>query len=635
MAGGGGGRPLLRTYAWLIVAMTVVTILATTALVVLRPSTYSASSSVVVDAAPSAGTPVLVDMGTEREIARSGDVAARAAEQLGLPSDTAAKGLSVSVPIDGTFLTISYSAASPQNALAGARAFTQAYIDYRNEQGPPAPTAKRITAPRLPTEPNGTNFPLVIGLSLLLGAMIGVGTALVWDKITDRLRGVEDTEAITGLPVLASVPLLKTRKRNRMALADPPRPGAEALGYLTSQLMHVMTTRRATSALVTSPSPGAGKTTMAVSVATSLARVGKNVVLVDLLNGSTPLHRALRTHEVEGLRVLTYGAVAAQGAVSFNVEELHLLLGRLTKTADFVVIDAPTVLGAPDTALLADRVDAVLLVVDLRYGLRADAAAAVSALSLVEHKLVGCVTNRPRRRPHRLRWSTRPRALLHRPTPRDVPEGQEVAEPAATETPELESRPAREVSAQPSSDAGLGILRWSEPRNGDGDDRHELGGEETPIEAAGHEVPIDLEEAEATYDPDEAELGSDLAAQSDGGDDSDHALYPAEVGSEYGGYGAASGITHWDNDALDTDGHIDHEIDPEIDPEYDSDGHDPEEGLSEDDEGIGHDSEGHADLEARQVDDDAHKDHPKGDVNGLSSRSGTGQGKIGARRPRR
>jgi succinoglycan biosynthesis transport protein ExoP len=630
MAGGGGGRPLLRTYAWLIVAMTVVTVLAATALVVLRPSTYSASSKVLVTAAPSAGTPVLVDMGTEREIALSGEVAARAAEQLGLPPDTAAHGLSVSVPIDGTFLTISYSAASAQKALAGATAFTQAYIDYRNAQVPPAPTTKRITSPRLPTEPNGTNFPLVIGLSLLLGAMIGVGTALVWDKTTDRLRGVEDTEAITGLPVLASVPLLKTRKRNRMALADPPRPGAEALGYLTSQLMHVMTTRQATSALVTSPSPGAGKTTMAVSVATSLARVGKNVVLVDLLNGSTPLHRALRTHELEGLRVLTYGTVAAQGAVSFNVEELHLLLGRLTKTADFVVIDAPTVLGAPDTALLADRVDAVLLVVDVRYGLRADAAAAVSALSLVEHKLVGCVTNRPPRRPHRLRWSTRPRALLHRPARREVPEGQE-AEPPATEAPELESRPAPGVSAQPSGDAGLGILRWSEPLDGDGADRRELDGEETTIEAAGHEVPIDLDEAEATHDSDAAELGSDLAAQSDGGEDSDHALHPAEVGSEYGGHGAASGITHWDNEALDTDGHIDHEIDPE----YDSDGHDPEEGLSEDDEGMGHDSEGHADLEARQVDDDAHQDHPKGEVNGLSSRSGTGQGKIEARRPRR
>jgi Mrp family chromosome partitioning ATPase len=505
MVGGGVGRPLLRTYAWLIVTMTVVTILTATALVTLRPTMYTSSAKVTVTAAPSAGTPVPVDMATQREIALSGDVAAGAAEQLGLPPDTAANGLSVSVPIEGEVLAISYSAASPREALAGARAFAQAYIDYRNELGPPI--ASIITHPTLPTDPIGTNYPLVIGLSLLLGAMIGVGAALVWDKTTDRLRNVEDTEASTGLPVLASIPLLKSKKRNRTtALAGPPAPGAEALGYLTSQLMHVMTTRRATSVLVTSPSPGAGKTTMAVSVATSLARVGKDVVLVDVLNGSTPLHQALRTHDLEGLRVITGGTDAAQGAASFNLEDLRLLLGRVAKTADVVVIDAPTVLGAPDTALLADEVDVVVLVVDLRYGLRADAVAAVTALNHVEDKLVGCVTNRPRRQRRRLRWSIRPR----RPAPRDVPEDQR-AEPTQTEASEMESRPARAVSGQPSSDAGLGILRWSERRNGD---------EDQPTYDSDETEPAD-DHNDHEYDPDTYEIEESLHEDAGRGHDSD------------------------------------------------------------------------------------------------------------------
>jgi Mrp family chromosome partitioning ATPase len=510
MVGGGGGRPLLRTYAWLIVTMTVVTILTATALVTLRPTMYESSASVVVAAAPSAGTPVPVDMATEREIALSGEVASRAAEQLGLPPDTAANGLSVSVPIDGDLLNINYSAASPREALAGATAFTQAYIDYRNGSDPPAPMASIITDPTLPTAPTGTNYPLVIGLSLLLGAMIGVGAALVWDKTTDRLRNVEDTEASTGLPVLASIPLLKPRKRNRTATLDgPPAPGAEALGYLTSQLMHAMTTRRATSVLVTSPSPGAGKTTMAVSVATSLAKVGRDVVLVDVLNGSTPLHHALRTHDLEGLRVITRGTGAAQDAASFNLEELQRLLGRLTKTADVVVIDAPTVLGAPDTALLADGVDAVVLVVDLRYGLRADAVAAVAALNHVEDKLVGCVTNRPRRQRRRVRWSIRPR----RPTPRDVPEGQQ-AEPAETEAPELESRPTRAVSAQPSSDEGLGILRWSERRNGDEDEAIYDSDETEPADDhTDHEYDPDTSEIEEGFHEDDEVIDHDSEAR--------------------------------------------------------------------------------------------------------------------------
>jgi len=243
-----------------------------------------------------------------------------------------------------------------------------------------------------------------------------------------------------------------------------------------------------------------------VSVATSLAKVGRDVVLVDVLNGSTPLHHALRTHDLEGLRVITRGTSAGQGAASFNLEELQRLLGRLTKTADVVVIDAPTVLGAPDAALLADGVDAVVLVVDLRYGLRADAVAAVAALNHVEHKLVGCVTNRPRRQRRRLRWSMRTR----RRAPRDVPEGQR-AEPAETEAPELESRPARAVSAQPSSDAGLGILRWSERRNGDEDEAMYDSDETEPVD----------DHNDHEYDPDNYEIEESLHEDEGKGHDSD------------------------------------------------------------------------------------------------------------------
>jgi succinoglycan biosynthesis transport protein ExoP len=461
--GEGDGRALLRTYAWLIVSITVVTVLAATTVAALRPATYTSFSKVVVNNAKSPlGAPVSTlepNMGTQREVVLSGEVASRAAGRLGLPPNVAAAGLSVSVPIDTTTLEISYTARSPQAAFKGAKAFTRAYIIFHDETDQET-VAEVITKPALSTQPNSTNFALVIGLSLVLGAMIGIGTALVWDRISDRLRGVQDTEARTGIPVLASVPLLRSRKGNRVA-ALAGTPGEEALGYLTVQLMHTLTARGATSALVTSPSRGAGKTTMAVSVATSLARMGKNVVLVDVLNGSSPLHHALQAHQLEGLRVVTCGADAVPGALSFDLEDMHLLLDRLTKTADVVLLDAPTVLGAPDTALLAEQVDAVLLVVDLRYGFRADATAAVAALSHVEDKLVGCVTNRPRRQQNGFRLSGWRRTRSERRPTSDVPTRPQIARPA-TEAPQSTSELPRAAPAQEPSDAGLGILRWSE-----------------------------------------------------------------------------------------------------------------------------------------------------------------------------
>jgi capsular polysaccharide biosynthesis protein len=153
------GRPVQRWYAWLIVTVTVVTIVAAITIVALRSSTYSSSSSVVVKSARTSGTPFRPDMRTEQQIALSGEVASRAARQLGLPPEVALRGLSVSVPIEGSsILNISYSAATPQQALKGAVAFTRAYITYRNETG--APVAQLIAPPTVPTQPSGTDWNL-------------------------------------------------------------------------------------------------------------------------------------------------------------------------------------------------------------------------------------------------------------------------------------------------------------------------------------------------------------------------------------------------------------------------------------------------------------------------------------------
>jgi tyrosine-protein kinase len=568
LVGAAGDRPLLRTYAWLILTITLVTMAAATTIVALRPSTYASSSSVVVEPESTTGTPLEPDMGTEQQIALSGEVATRAAARLGLPPDAAADGLSVSVPIETNALEITYSAGSPQEAFQGAKAFTKAYVTYRNEQTIGPDVARVITHPTFPSAPSSTNFPLVIGLSLVLGAMIGVGTALVWDKTTDRLRSVEDTEALTGLPVLASVPRLKSGKPNRMASrGGAPTLGAEALGYLTVQLTHVMTTRRASSVLVTSPSPGAGKTTMAVSVATALARLGKNVVFVDVLNGTTPLHQKLRAHDLDGLRVVTCETDAAQGAVNFNLEDLALLLAELTPSADLVVVDAPTVLGAPDTPMLAELVDAVLLVVDLRYGRRDDATAAVSALSHVDHKLVGFVANRPRRQPRGLL-----RTLTDRPTRSDVPESREAKAPVVA-APELQFGPGQAADAQSSNDAGLGILRRSERPNGDVEERQQRARRETSLEFADHDVQTGRDGNQAMRDSDEPELGSDIEAQADAsGDHPDEGGYSTEFESEYAQYGAGSDIMRGDDDLSDVDDHIDHD--------YDTDTYEIDEGIS-------------------------------------------------------
>ncbi|MDX6309262.1 MAG: polysaccharide biosynthesis transport protein [Nocardioidaceae bacterium] len=436
----GEHRGLLRTHIVLIGLVTFLTLAGTMLAIVHRPAHYVSTAKVLVrPESIGGGAPVVPSMGTERQVAESGKVAKLASTRLGLSPRTAIADLSVGVEVDTNVLDISYSASTPNLARQGAGVFSRAYVAIRDQgshtlpatpgtkTAPAAapPVASIITAATLPTAPAKPNYPLLLGLSLMVGLMLGAGCAFVWDRLSGRLRGSGDVEAQTGLPVLASVPKLRAGlPEDIVVLANPPVPGAKAYGHLTARIMHLLEAREASSLLVTSPSKGAGKTSVAVNLAASLAALGKQTVLVsmdggslklhecfgldrepgllDVLHGTTSLARALHTTRFPGIKVLTSGTVPDNGTAPLNIEDLALLVGRLSMSGEVVIFDGPSVLANPETALVAAMVDLVVLVVDMKRGSRADAAAAVSLLGDVKDSVVGVVANRPgrRHRPH-------------------------------------------------------------------------------------------------------------------------------------------------------------------------------------------------------------------------------------------
>ena len=407
----GGG--LLRTYLWLVLATIALTVVAALLALGEQERTYTSTAQVVVNPEMTAGgAPILPQMGTERAKVESGDVAAAAAERIGTDVETASEGLSVTVPVDTNVLAISYTAADADQARKGAEAFTREYVDYRNADSK-VRVAEVISEAELP-EASPPNYPLVGGLALVAGLVLGVAAAFAWDRTRDRLRGTADVRQATGLPVLASVP----RARSGSDPLAPPVRIRQAFGYLAAQLTSLTENkRRDVAVLVTSPRSGAGTTTVAAQTAIALAELGRDVVLVsadvqrpslprlfgvdnvpgltEVLDGVCTLERALHTTGTPGLRLLAAGA-SPGATVRFNLEDLELLIGRLSGDG-IVVIEAPPVLEAPQCVALADRVDLAVLVTDQRPGSRSDAAAAVEILGRTDARLAGCVVNTPRR----------------------------------------------------------------------------------------------------------------------------------------------------------------------------------------------------------------------------------------------
>ncbi len=424
---------LLRTYAWLVLLTTVVSVGAAIVTAAARPVGYTSTAEVVVTAEESDRTALRPDMGTERTIARSGVVAGRAAEVLGSDPMTAVEGLEVTVVLESSALRISYSAASPEAARAGAKAFAYGYISYRNSRSA-TQVVTLVTPANLPHVGSRGGLPVVLLLGLLAGLTVGLGAAWLWDRLADRLRHADELTRLTGLPVLMTLP----RWAGTAGAIAPGSSAREPFAYISARLGSLLRQPGGRTVVVTSPRAGAGTTSVACGTAVAMARQGKDVVLVAAhLEGLLP-EEVLNTRAASGLRQVLRGECSVDQALhSTHVPHLRVLpsggegpgrleLGALATSLrrlgpqTHVVVDAPPLLASADSLLLADTADAVVLVADLRTGTRADVREAWEMLQGVEPgTLLGWVVNRPPR--HRPREATSETADLSDPAPAAAP----------------------------------------------------------------------------------------------------------------------------------------------------------------------------------------------------------------------
>jgi tyrosine-protein kinase len=146
---GPGGSDLRRelrvlwAHRWLILATTVVMVGLAAAYTFLKTPIYTATAKTLIKptgvnlADLGAGGAIrLISPETEAEVATSQEVALVAAATLGSDAtpETLLKHVSVSVPANAQILEMHYSDPLPEKARAGAQAFADAYLVYRQEQ---------------------------------------------------------------------------------------------------------------------------------------------------------------------------------------------------------------------------------------------------------------------------------------------------------------------------------------------------------------------------------------------------------------------------------------------------------------------------------------------------------------------
>ncbi|MEM7278564.1 MAG: polysaccharide biosynthesis tyrosine autokinase [Pseudomonadota bacterium] len=268
---------------------------------------------------------------------------------------------------------------------------------------------------------------MLVLLSLILGAFLGVAFALLRNALH---RGVYDPEVVEeefGLPVFAVIPHSGTegkleRKRgpgttmsSLLAVEQPSDMALESIRNIRTSLRFGGMNPTNNVILISGPGPGVGKSFVSANFAVVLANAGEKVLLVDgdLRKGS--LHRQLGMQRKVGISQLASGDLALADAIQqTSIERLDFLangvwpdtplervlgsdfrqsLLRLAAKYDRVIIDSPPALAVSDAMILGQLAGIAFVVLKAGAHPIREIAQCVRRLSRAKVNLCGFLFN--------------------------------------------------------------------------------------------------------------------------------------------------------------------------------------------------------------------------------------------------
>ncbi|MDJ0753049.1 MAG: polysaccharide biosynthesis tyrosine autokinase [Ardenticatenaceae bacterium] len=258
-------------------------------------------------------------------------------------------------------------------------------------------------------------------LAAAVGGMIALGFIFLIDFLDNSVKSPTQVQEELGLSSIGVVSFIKSEEDSpagRLITHHAPRaPISEAFRMLRTNLEFSSIDEKIQRLIVTSPSPGEGKSTTTANLATVLAQSGNRVILIDsdlrrpsqhkifdvpnnqglttaLLDSETPVSFHWQNTIVPGLRLMTSGPLPPNPAELLNSQRLSHILDDLHKEADIIIIDTPPILTVTDAAILAPKANGVVLVAQIGSTALDALAHAAQIIVKGEANLYGIVLNR-------------------------------------------------------------------------------------------------------------------------------------------------------------------------------------------------------------------------------------------------
>jgi len=199
---------------------------------------------------------------------------------------------------------------------------------------------------------------------------------------------------------------------------DPKSPISEAFRTLRTNIKFSSLDKPLKTILITSPISQAGKSSISINLALTIAQDKNKVILVDSDLRKPMIHKLFKQDNKIGLTnilvedkkikevirkmsdidpnlyFIPSGPIPPNPSELLGSNKMKEVLQELQNQADIVLFDSPPVIAVTDALVLANQVDGVVLILDFGEVTRDAAKQAKQLLEKVKAKILGVVLNK-------------------------------------------------------------------------------------------------------------------------------------------------------------------------------------------------------------------------------------------------
>jgi len=296
---------------------------------------------------------------------------------------------------------------------------------------------KLVDAAQMPEDPIPRRDYVFYIVSLVVGLAVGIGLGLLREFMDDTVKDPNDVEKQLHLTLLGTIPHIapsksdlevtrtftkgkKTHIRNKypglMTGADSEGSVvAEAYRSLRTNIVFSSPDKVVQTLLITSSGPGEGKSLTMANTALSFAQQGEPTLVIDtdlrrpvnhhlfgfdrspgfgeMFAGTNTIDEVCREVPGTNLTVMTAGSYMPNPAELLGSRKMDTFLTELKKRYRYILFDTPPIIAVTDAAILATKLDGVVLVIRANKTSIGVSLRTLQALRNVNARVLGCILN--------------------------------------------------------------------------------------------------------------------------------------------------------------------------------------------------------------------------------------------------